>query len=231
MRYLVTGATGGLGRSLFPPLIAAGGLMSWIERSECDFRVPDEVTKAAQRAVRAPFPDAPGDVPLFDGIVHCAGAEIVMPLRLTGDGQYRTAMMAADSAFAILRAAATKGVMVDGGSIVLMSSVAAHRGTAGMVAYSAGKAAIEGMTRAAAVELAPRRIRVNAIAAGAFASPMHERVTSRMPKSAVDDYARAHPLGFGSVEAVRDAVLHLLSPASAWQTGSVVVVDGGYLAR
>jgi NAD(P)-dependent dehydrogenase (short-subunit alcohol dehydrogenase family) len=137
-------------------------------------------------------------------------------------------MMCADSAFAILRAAASKGVMADGGSIVLMSSVAAHRGTAGMVAYSAGKGAIEAMVRSAAAELAPRRIRVNALAAGAFRSPMHDRITKRMPQAAQDAYSASHPLGFGSVEDVARAVLNLLD--EPWTTGTVRIVDGGYLS-
>jgi NAD(P)-dependent dehydrogenase (short-subunit alcohol dehydrogenase family) len=81
----------------------------------------------------------------------------------------------------------------------------------------------------AAIELAQRRIRVNCVAAGAFRSPMHERIVKRMP-SGEDAYAAKHPLGIGPVEAVRDAVLHLLSDASRWTTGTTVVVDGGYLA-
>jgi 3-oxoacyl-[acyl-carrier protein] reductase len=51
-----------------------------------------------------------------------------------------------------------------------------------------------------------------------------------MPGPAQSAYAASHPLGIGHVEAVRDAVLHLLSDASRWTTGTVVVVDGGYLA-
>lgn len=229
MRYLVTGAHGGLGWAVQHALRMRGDEIIAMARgqhplpSPCinwDFGADPIETSRVLKTLDC-----------LDGIVHCAGAEVVAPLRLTSDAQYRTAMMAADSAFAILRAAASKGVMADGGSIVLMSSVAAHRGTAGMAAYSAGKAAIEGMMRAAAVELAPRRIRVNCIAAGAFRSPMHDRITKRMPESAQDEYAAAHPLGIGSVEAVRDAVLHLLSDAARWTTGTTVIVDGGYLSR
>ncbi len=222
MRTLITGASSGLGQSIAMELRARGEVVT-MGRRERDGIVRDlsEPCENSTYAVRQ------GAGP-FDAIVHCAGAEVVAPLRLTTDAQYRTAMMAADSAFAILRAAAAKGVMTDGGSIVMMSSVAAQRGVAGMAAYSAGKAAIEGMVRAAAVELAPRRIRVNAVAAGAFHSPMHDRVTARMPGAATEAYARAHPLGFGSLEAVRDAVLGILS--EPWTTGTVRVVDGGYLA-
>lgn len=229
-RYLVTGATSGLGLAVLHALAERGDAVQVIGRDiarltsrffglEVDMTDPAAVT-AAVKDTSTPW----------DGIVHCAGAEVVAPLRLTSDEQYRTAMMAADSAFAILRAAAAKGVMADGGSIVLMSSVAAHRGTAGMAAYSAGKAAIEGMCRAAAVELVARRIRVNCVAAGAFRSPMHDRITRRMPEAAQDAYAAQHPLGIGAVDAVRDAVLYLLGETSRWSTGSVMTVDGGFLA-
>lgn len=221
-RYLITGATSGLGLSIAAALLATGADLLRIGRKHADFNNPAELTNVIREC-------AP-EFGAADGIVHCAGAELVAPLRMTSDEQYRAAMMAADSAFAILRAAASKGVMADGGSIVLMSSVAAHRGTAGMAAYSASKAAIEGMARSAAVELAARRIRVNCVAAGAFRSPMHDRITKRLPQTGQDAYAAAHPLGIGEVEAVRDAVLHLLSDAARWTTGSTVVVDGGYLA-
>ena len=234
MRYLITGASGGLGRAVCDGLewrAATSGVDSHIQtigRQPGSTLLADLSTCTSQAltdAVRRLAEDGP-----FHGIVHCAGAEVIAPLRLTSDDQYRTAMMAADSAFAILRAAAKKGVMAEGGSIVLMSSVAAHRGTAGMVAYSAGKAAIEAMVRCAAVELAPRRIRVNAVAAGAFRSPMHERIARGMSAEGIDAYSAKHPLGFGSVDAVRDAVLHLLSPGAHWVTGAALVVDGGYLA-
>jgi len=245
-RYLVTGATSGLGKAVADELRMRCAEANALGRPDSVLSVgrhgeppylpldlslrmgwiTEEIVHASGARGIPPVDPLPG----FHGIVHCAGAELVAPLRLTSDEQYRAAMMAADSAFAILRAAAAKGVMADGGSIVLMSSVAAHRGTAGLAAYSAGKAAIEAMTRSAAVELAPRRIRVNCVAAGAFLSPMHDRITKRMPQAGQDAYAAAHPLGIGEVGTVRDAVLHLLSDAARWTTGTVLVVDGGYLA-
>lgn len=228
-RYLVTGARGGLGWAVQHALRMRGETMITMARGDDHSLPPPNINwdfgasgEETTKVIKSLGP--------LDGIVHCAGVEVIAPLRLTSDAHYRVAMMAADSAFAILRAAACKGVMADGGSIVLMSSVAAHRGTAGMVAYSAGKAAIEAMVRCAALELAPRRIRVNAVAAGAFRSPMHERILQRMPDTAQDGYEKAHPLGTGATDAVRDAVLHLLSDASSWTTGTTLVVDGGFLA-
>jgi NAD(P)-dependent dehydrogenase (short-subunit alcohol dehydrogenase family) len=233
-RYLVTGARGGLGWAVQHALRMRDCTRDGVEvvtMARGDHPFPQPVIHWDFGADPAETTKVIKTLGPLDGIVHCAGVEIVAPLRLTGDADYRRAMMAADSAFAILRAAASKGVMADGGSIVLMSSVAAHRGTAGMVAYSAGKAAVEGMVRAAAAELAPRKIRVNAIAAGAFRSPMHLRILDRMPAAdGIDAYAAAHPLGFGNVDDVRDAALYLLSDAARWITGTTMVVDGGYLA-
>lgn len=226
-RYLVTGAHGGLGWTVQHALRERGDEVIAMARG--DHALPQPVINWNFSAAAAETSTVIRSLGPLDGIVHCAGVEVVAPLRLTSDAQYRSAMLAADSAFAILRASAAKGVMADGASIVLMSSVAAHRGTAGMVAYCASKAAIEGMARAAAVELAQRRIRVNCVAAGAFRSPMHDRITKRMPEAGQDAYAAAHPLGIGAVDAVRDTVLHLLSDAARWTTGTTAVVDGGYL--
>lgn len=221
MRYLVTGASGGLGRAIRGALEPGAEVVPFT-RGEVTYWAPESAGEAIRSLASEGGP--------FDGMIHCAGVEVIAPLRLTTNAQYGQAMACAEIAFGMLRAAASKGVIADGGSIVMLSSVAAQRGTSGMAAYSAGKAAVEAMVRCAALELAPRRIRVNAVAAGAFESPMHERVTRRMGELSRVTYEQAHPLGFGSAEAVRDAVLHLLSDAARWTTGSTLVVDGGFLA-
>lgn len=238
-RFLVTGATSGVGREVSRALQAEGHEVIICGRDVG--RLTDEETSPG--VSEAFFMDFAAVEPIeiserlkalggpVDGIFHGAGAELVLPLRLTSDALYRRAMSYADSTFAILRAAASKGVMRDtAGSIVIMSSVAAARGTAGMGAYSAARAAVEGLVRVAAVELSARAIRVNALAAGAFLSPMHTRLMAKAPESSIVEYAGKHPLGFGTLHEIRDAALYLLSDASRWQTGSVMTVDGGYMA-
>lgn len=224
---LVTGASSGIGKAVYEALDPDGveGLgfkVTRMDRGDCNFDVPDDVTAWVKEQAQQDGP--------FDGVFHAAGWAKVAPLRLTTDDDVSDGLTSYLSAFGILRAMASKGVMNDGASVVLMSSVAAQRGSPGMCAYSAGKGAIDALTRSAAVELAPRRIRVNAIAAGAVRTPMHDRITSRMTQGAQDAYVAAHPLGFGEVDDVVAQALWLLDGAP-WTTGSVVVVDGGFLAK
>jgi NAD(P)-dependent dehydrogenase (short-subunit alcohol dehydrogenase family) len=119
----------------------------------------------------------------------------------------------------------------DGGACVIMSSAAGLRGQSGMAAYSASKAAVDGLVRSLAVELAPRQIRVNSIAAGAVKTAMHERLMTTLPQVAMEAYEAKHLLGFGNAEDVAAAAVFLLSPASCWITGTTMVVDGGYTVR
>jgi NAD(P)-dependent dehydrogenase (short-subunit alcohol dehydrogenase family) len=226
-RFLITGASSGIGHQVWEWLDPHGteGLgfdVHRLGRTDCDFNDAGAVTQALRALAQAHGP--------LDGIFHAAGVALVSPLRMTTDLNWSESMMAATSAFGILRAVASKGVMNDGGSVVLMSSVAAQRGAPGMAAYSAGKGAVDALTRSAAIELAPRGIRVNAIAAGAVRTPMHDRITARMTQGAQDAYVAAHPLGFGSAEVVAREAIRLLTDAP-WTTGTVVVLDGGFLAK
>ena len=120
--------------------------------------------------------------------------------------------------------------MTPGASVVFMSSVSAQHGRPGMAAYAAAKAAVEGAVRALAVELAPRQIRVNAIAAGGVHTPMNAQAVANLSEGSADAYAAAHPLGLGQPDDVASAALFLLSAAARWITGTVMVVDGGYSA-
>jgi NAD(P)-dependent dehydrogenase (short-subunit alcohol dehydrogenase family) len=167
----------------------------------------------------------------LNGIFHSAGTELVRPMRMTKKPQIDTVFASVQAAMGIARATSLKNVLSDGGSLVFMSSVAGQRGTAGMVAYSAAKAAIDGMVRSLACELAPRRIRVNSIAAGAIATEMHDRLSLSLSEEGLAVYEERHLLGFGRPEDVANAALFLLSGASSWITGTTMLVDGGFAAR
>jgi 3-oxoacyl-[acyl-carrier protein] reductase len=124
------------------------------------------------------------------------------------------------------RAAAAR--MGAGGAIVNVASIEALQPADGHSHYVAAKAAVVAHTRAAALELGPAGIRVNAIAPGLIDRP---RLGDEWPDG-VARWLGACPLGrLGEPEDVGDACLFLASPAARWITGAVLVVDGGVLAR
>ena len=168
----------------------------------------------------------------LNGIFHSAGSELIRPVRLTKQEQLNEVFgSSVFAAFGIARAAGQKGVLCDEASLVLMSSVAGSTGQSGMTAYCAAKAAIDGLVRALACELAPRKIRVNSIAAGAIETPMHARLIKNSGDAAMQEYAKSHLLGFGQSSDIANTVTFLLSDASRWITGTTMMVDGGYVVR
>jgi len=111
-----------------------------------------------------------------------------------------------------------------GGVILNITSVVGLMGNPGQANYSSAKAGVIGFTKTLARELAPRNIRVNAIAPGYIRSDMTEKLPDRLK----EELRSRIPLGeFGSVEDVANCVTFLLSPLAKYITGSVIQVDGG----
>jgi 3-oxoacyl-[acyl-carrier protein] reductase len=117
------------------------------------------------------------------------------------------------------------GAMESGGAIVNISSIAATLGAAGSSAYCASKGGLEALTRAMAVELAPRGVRVNAVAPHAIDTPM----TAGLHDTELGATALAGiPAGrFGVADEVAAAVVFLAGPRAAFVTGATIPVNGG----
>lgn len=230
-RYLITGATGAIGGAIARALDERGDDLVALVRTGVGRAVlpprahvvvvfPALGCGSAEAEARIATGGAP-----FDGIIHCAGAMVHAPLAATDSGRWADAMTCAEIALGLLRAASRRSVLVDGGAVLMLSSAAAHRATAGLGAYAAGKAAVEALCKAAAVELAPRRIRVNCLAPGAVSGAMHDRLMARLPAGAGAAYEQRHPLGIAAPEQVAAAAVWLLDAQQI--TGAVVPLDGG----
>jgi NAD(P)-dependent dehydrogenase (short-subunit alcohol dehydrogenase family) len=216
-----------LGRS--PDALAA--VARRIERCGAKASIaPCDVTCTA--SIRAAF-DALARV---DVLVNCAGANQPEPFAGVREETFdrlfalnvRGAFFATQAAVRIMRA--TDDRPARPGTIIMISSQMGHVGAAQRSVYCATKHAIEGLTRALAVELAPEGIRVLSIA------PTFVRTA--MTAAQLDDpevgpaLLGQIPLGrFGTVEEVAGAVVYAASPAAALMTGTSLVLDGGWTAR
>lgn len=129
--------------------------------------------------------------------------------------------------FAMSREVVKHMLQKGSGSIINISSMAAQYGIPKVIAYSASKSAIDGMTRAMAVELSPKGIRVNAIAPGFIYSDMTAKALDSDPERKAKVFGRT-PMGImGQPEDVANAAFYLASDAAKYITGVVLRVDGG----
>ena len=122
-----------------------------------------------------------------------------------------------------------------GGAIVNIASNFGLVGNAGMPAYSASKHGIIGLTKTASLEYATQGIRVNAVCPGPVATPMVDKILGAQPELAdgiIDAIVSREPVGrMGQPEEIAQAVAWLCSSAASFVTGSVLAVDGGFVAQ
>ena len=161
-----------------------------------------------------------------DAFVHCAAMLDVLPIRSLPAAKVKAMMnVNALAALEIVRLLMRR--QVNGKSlanVVFISTIASQFGARGFTAYCASKAALDGIMRALAVELAPA-VRVNSVLPGGVRTPMTE--TMYADPGTAERLLRDYPLGVGLPSDISDAVSFLLSAQSRWITGQQIVVDGG----
>ena len=235
---LVTGGGAGLGLAIASALVAAGTTTIICGRNEeklaaaqqslgplCHTRVLDVTQLAAIPAFVAEIIETFGQL---DVLVNNAGINYKKPFTEVTDEEFQMVMSTnLNAVFAMSREAA-KGMLQQGsGCIINISSMAAQYGIPKVIAYSASKTAIEGMTRAMAVELSPLGIRVNCIAPGFIYSDMTAAALNSDPERKAKVFGRT-PMGkMGQPQDIGSAVAFLASPAASYITGVVLPVDGG----
>jgi NAD(P)-dependent dehydrogenase (short-subunit alcohol dehydrogenase family) len=167
-------------------------------------------------------------VPRLDIVVHAAGGNIPEPfLDVTEEHLDRLLTLNVKAAFLVAQAAVSR--MDAGGVIVFIGSQMGHVGASGRTVYCATKHAVEGLTKALAVELAPRRIRVVGVAPTFVETSM---TASYLSGAFRNEALGKIPLGrFGDVADVSAAVAFLSSPQASMITGCSLLVDGGWTAQ
>ncbi len=243
---VITGARRGMGKAdaLLFAQKGAKVVVSDISQEDCQ-KVVDEIEKKGGQAIAVKcdvskkeevdnlFKKTIEKFGRVDVLVNNAGICEFKPfIDLTEEEWDRTLDINLKGYFLCAQAAAKEMAKQKSGVIVNIASVAMGQvgvGFLNIVHYCASKGGIAAMTEALALELAPYNIRVNAIAPGMIETPMLDAI-KQDPKSMEGILARV-PLGrMGKPEEIADLVVFLASDKSSYITGSVIVIDGGWLA-
>ncbi len=240
-RALVTGAGRGIGLALAAALAEAGAAVTLAARSTGEIEAGAAAIREAGGAADTAVLDVLdlgavqaffGDRPAFHVLVNNAGTNRPMPMQEVAEADYDAVLdLNAKSAFFVTQAAVRR-MLADGvpGSLIHVGSQMGHVGGPNRSLYCASKWALEGMSKAFALDLARHGIRSNTIAPTFIETPMtrpfFEDAAFRQSVLAKIKLGR-----LGTVEDLMGAVLYLASDASALVTGTSLVVDGGWTAE
>jgi NAD(P)-dependent dehydrogenase (short-subunit alcohol dehydrogenase family) len=240
-RALVAGGGRGLGRACALALAEAGAAVTIAARTAGEIEtVAQEIRGVGGSAgtLAIDLRDTPSIegrlAPLapFDILVNSAGTNRPGPFVEAPEENFDAIVDLNLKALFFLTQAVTRGMIAAGrgGAIVNISSQMGHVGAVNRTIYCASKHAVEGFTKALAVELAPHNIRVNSLAPTFIETPMTEPFFRN--KAFRDDTLARIKLGrLGQVEDIMGAVVLLASDAGALITGTSLVVDGGWTAE
>jgi NAD(P)-dependent dehydrogenase (short-subunit alcohol dehydrogenase family) len=238
---LVTGGTSGIGKATAIAFAQAGAKVVLSGRREKEgAQVVAEIDKlggdaafvradvAKDAAVKAMVDFTIDKFGRLDVAFNNAGVEWKGPLEQATEAEYRRVFDI--NVWGVLNSMRYEiPVMIrnGGGAIVNTSSVAGHAGFPEVSVYIASKHAVEGLTKAVALEFAKQNIRINAVAPGPIATDMWDRFAEDASDQIISMIPAAR---VGSAEEVAAAVLYLASDAAKFITGTSLVVDGGFIA-
>jgi NAD(P)-dependent dehydrogenase (short-subunit alcohol dehydrogenase family) len=244
-RWLITGAASGIGRAAAELFTREGAsvLLADVDADHgrqttddiaarggralfavCDVTAATDCARAVARAV-----DAFGGL---DGLMNCAGIVIRRSVSELEEDEWDR-IMAVNAKSVYLMSKAALQVMADGGKIINLGSGWGLVGGPRAAAYCASKGAVVLLTKAMAIDLGPRAIRINCLCPGDIDTPMLRAEARQLGATEADFLSRAarRPLGrIGTPEEIARAALFLASDASSYMTGAVLLIDGGGLA-
>ena len=236
---LVTGANGGIGSALVNAFTEQGYRVLGLDQqaedsSDCSAYASCDLERCArdERYLEERISEVEtllGDSGL-DVLVNNAALQLLGPTDSVASGDWQSVLNTNVVAPFLLIRDLLGRLEVAEGSVVNITSIHAHLTKPGFALYATSKSALEGLTRALAVDLGPR-VRVNAIAPAATATPMLLAGFSQNP-ALLEELGGAHPLGrIARPEEIANVAVFLASAEASFMSGSVVTVDGGIGGR
>jgi len=246
---VVTGASSGIGRATALRLAADGFRVLAVARDEralsdvcreidrhtgkpgsADRLSVDVMTDDAPRVILDRVRAIAGGHEGLDALVNAAGIIASNDIATTTDAGWDDMMnINVRAPFRLIREA-VPALIARRGSVVNLSSVAGMRVFPNLVAYCVSKAAVDQLTRAAAIDLAPKGVRVNAINPGVVVTNLHRRGGMDEARYAafLEHSKTTHPLGRpGTPDEIAGLIAYLVSPTAGWITGETIAIDGG----
>jgi 3-oxoacyl-[acyl-carrier protein] reductase len=236
---LVTGASRGIGAAIALKLASYGATVAvnYAGSAAAAQAIVDTIEAAGGRAlaIQADVSDAGAAAGLVEiAIAELGGLDVIVNnagitrdgllVRMSDEDWSAVINTNLSGVFNVTRAATRHFMKQRSGSIINIASVVGITGNAGQANYSAAKAGVIGLTKSVARELAPRGIRVNAVAPGFIETDMTAALPENIRSATMAEIALGR---FGSAEDVANAVAFLASDDAAYVTGTTLAVDGG----
>jgi len=224
-KILVVGASTGIGAAIAAGCAELGAQVYSAARGNCSFEHPSISSIKVDVRNHDQLRELVQKIEPVDGFVYSAGRTGLSPINALDGAMYQDVMDTNLNGYLFtLKELFRARKMKNSGSIVAVSSIAAHTGTEGLTPYTVSKAGVSGVTRVLGRELARRRIRVNALSPAMVRTPFFEKDG---PDYLNDIEKRVYPMGMGKPEDVAAAAIFYLSDRSNYITGTDLLMTGG----
>ena len=236
-KIVITGAASGIGRKTAEILLQGANEVYVIDRKSKELLnlseeysgsaifpiIADISLESDRKRIIDSMPDC------IEGLVNCAGIIKLKPMRYVNEKDiHDITMNNYEGPVLLTNYLIKKNKLVKGASVIFLSSVMSHISTETNGIYTGTKAAIAGIVKTYALELASQQIRVNAILPAFVETPMLSEIGNLID---LEKNRSDHPLGFGNASDIAYSILFLLSDASKWITGTNLIIDGGFYAK
>lgn len=236
---LITGAASGIGRATAIQCAEMGAKVIMVDLNEEGLKESQNIIGKTETEYRAldltdldKLEGMVSSLPKLDGVASNAGIVLSLLAKFSeAKDMERIFKINTFSHINLIQQLIAQKKLNKGASIVFTSSMSGvYCGLAGGSLYGATKSAILGYTKALAIELAPRGIRVNTIHPGMIETPLTNGTA--LSKELLEEDTKNYPLGrYGKPEEIAYSIVYLLSNATVWMTGSQLLIDGGYSVK